>query len=616
MRRILTTLMILLVVLIAGLSSLVLLVNPNDFRSYMVKQVEARSGYQLQLDGSLRWHVWPRLSILAGRMTLTAPGATAPLVRADNMRLDVALLPLLSHQLQVKQVMLKGAVIQLTPQTEAECAQNAPVAPKGTSLPQEPGDRGWSFDIGALQVVDSVLVFQHEDDEQVTVRDIRLQMEQDANHQAEVDFSGRLNRDQRDLTLSFSAQVQAGDYPQRLDAQLSQLSWQLQGADLPPQGISGNGSLNASWQDAAKKLSFSNLSLTANDSTLAGSGSVILGDSPVWVLNLQSDKLNLDNLLLHSDILPNGGNGVQKAQATPKQPRPIIANGVRVVPYSGLSGFEGTLAMTAKQISWRGMPFTNVSIAASNQRGLLQITQLEGSLDGGTLSLPGTLDARDGTPQAEFQPKLDNIQIGSLLKAFNYPINMTGKMSLAGDFSGTVIDANHFRRDWQGQASIEMQNTRTEGLNFQQLVQQAVERSTDVRAQENYDSATQLDEMTTDIDLDSGILTLSNIRGSSSLMTLNGKGTLNLLKEEGDLQFAVQVIDGWQGQGKLIDMLKQTAIPLRVYGKWSALNYSLQVDQILRRQLQNEAKRRLNDWAERNKGTQSGKEVQKLLDKQ
>lgn len=616
MRRILTTLMILLVVLVAGLSSLVLLVNPNDFRSYMVKQVEARSGYQLQLDGSLRWHVWPRLSILAGRMTLTAPGATAPLVRADNMRLDVALLPLLSHQLQVKQVMLKGAVIQLTPQTEAERAQNAPVAPKGTSLPQEPGDRGWSFDIGALQVVDSVLVFQHEDDEQVTVRDIRLQLEQDANHQAEVDFSGRLNRDQRDLTLSFSAQVQAGDYPQRLDAQLSQLSWQLQGADLPPQGISGNGSLNASWQDAAKKLSFSNLSLTANDSTLAGSGSVILGDSPVWVLNLQSDKLNLDNLLLHSDILPNGSSDAQMAQATPKLPRPVIANGVKVVPYSGLSGFEGTLAMTAKQISWRGMPFTNVSIAASNQRGLLQITQLEGSLDGGTLSLPGTLDARDGTPQAEFQPKLDNIQIGSLLKAFNYPINMTGKMSLAGDFSGTVIDANHFRRDWQGQASIEMQNTRTEGLNFQQLVQQAVERSTDVRAQENYDSATQLDKMTTDIDLDSGILTLSNIRGSSSLMTLNGKGTLNLLKEEGDLQFAVQVTDGWQGQGKLIDMLKQTAIPLRVYGKWSELNYSLQVDQVLRRQLQNEAKRRLNDWAERNKGSQSGKEVQKLLDKQ
>lgn len=51
MRRVLTTLMILLVVLVAGLSALVLLVNPNDFRAYMVRQVEARSGYQLKLDG-------------------------------------------------------------------------------------------------------------------------------------------------------------------------------------------------------------------------------------------------------------------------------------------------------------------------------------------------------------------------------------------------------------------------------------------------------------------------------------------------------------------------------------------------------------------------------------
>lgn len=51
MRRFLTTLMILLVVLVAGFSALVLLVNPNDFRAYMVQQVAARSEYQLQLDG-------------------------------------------------------------------------------------------------------------------------------------------------------------------------------------------------------------------------------------------------------------------------------------------------------------------------------------------------------------------------------------------------------------------------------------------------------------------------------------------------------------------------------------------------------------------------------------
>ena len=49
------------------------------------------------LDGPLRWHVWPQLSILSGRMTLTARGAEEPVIRADNMRLDVALLPTCSR---------------------------------------------------------------------------------------------------------------------------------------------------------------------------------------------------------------------------------------------------------------------------------------------------------------------------------------------------------------------------------------------------------------------------------------------------------------------------------------------------------------------------------------
>lgn len=253
MRRVLTTLMILLVVLVAGLSALVLLVNPNDFRSYMVRQVEARSGYELKLDGSLRWHVWPQLSILSGRMSLTAPGASVPLVSADNMRLDVALMPLLSHQLQVEQVMLKGAVIQLTPQTEAVRKEDAPVAPRQNSLPDVPDDAGWSFDIGSLRVVDSVLVFQHEDEEQVTLRNINLKMEQDEHHVATVDFSGRINRNQRDLTLSMNANVNASDYPHQLTADVTQLNWQLSGVDLPTQGITGQGSLQGVWREEQKQ---------------------------------------------------------------------------------------------------------------------------------------------------------------------------------------------------------------------------------------------------------------------------------------------------------------------------------------------------------------------------
>lgn len=616
MRRFLTTLMILLVVLVAGFSALVLLVNPNDFRDYMVKQVAARSGYQLQLDGPLRWHVWPQLSILSGRTILTAQGASQPLVRADNMRLDVALWPLLSHQLSVKQVMLKGAVIQLTPETEAVRSEDAPVAPKDNTLPDNAEDRGWSFDIASLRVSDSVLVFQHEDDEQVTVRDIRLQMEQDSQHRGSFEFSGRVNRDQRDLSLSLKGTVDASDYPHDLTADIQQIDWQLQGADLPKQGIQGHGQFRAQWQEAQKRLSFEQINLTANDSNLTGQAQVALLEKPEWLLRLQFAQLNLDNLLPMNDVMTTQNGVAQQGQNQPTLPRPVISSRIDEPAYQGLKGFAADILLQANNVRWRGMDFADVTAQMTNKAGLLEIIQLQGKLNQGVVSLPGTLDATASHPRIVFHPRLENVEIGTILNAFNYPISLTGKMSLAGDFSGADIDANAFRHTWQGTAHVEMADTCMEGMNFQQMIQQAVERNGgDVKAAENFDNVTRLDHFSTDLTLDNGVVTLDDMQGESPMLALSGAGTLNLAEQTCDTQFDIRVVGGWNGESKLIDFLKETPVPLRVYGNWQQLNYSLQVDQLLRKHLQDEAKRRLNDWAERNKDSRNGKDVKKLLEK-
>lgn len=155
-----------------------------------------------------------------------------------------------------------------------------------------------------------------------------------------------------------------------------------------------------------------------------------------------------------------------------------------------------------------------------------------------------------------------------------------------------------------------------EGMNFQQLVQQAVERSGgDVKSQQNLDNVTRLDRFVTELSLDNGKVSLDDMEGQSALLALSGHGALDLVEQTCDAQFNVRVLGGWNGESKLIDFLKETPVPLRIYGPWQALNYNLQVDQLLRKHLQDEAKRRLNDWAERNKESRSGKDVKKLLDK-
>lgn len=613
MRRLLTTLMILLVVIIAGLCALVLLVNPNDFRDYMVRQVDARSGYQLKLEGPLRWHVWPQLSILSGRMTLTAPGASQPMVTAENMRLDVKLLPLLSHQLHVRQVMLKGAVVQLTPESEARRPKDAPIGPQGSVTPDDT-DHGWSFNISRLKVADSVLVFQHEGDEQVTVRNLNLDMDQDENRHAQVDFSARVLRDQRTLDLSFNAALNVAEYPENLAANVSNLQYQLQGADLPPQGIAGQGAFNANWQEGLKKLSFSELQLSANDSQLSGNGSVMLKKDPEWLLNLAFAKLNLEQLLATQ---PSGATPVaQQAQKQNVLPRPLIADNASTEDYSALRGFKAQATISAQSVLWRGLNFTNVRAALTNNSGLLTLSTLECNLGTGHISLPGSFNAKPQAAQASFSPVIQNVEISQILKAFNYPIALSGMLSMTGDFSGPQIDAAAFRQNWQGQAKVEMTNSRLEGMNFQQMIQQAVERNNgSVKAQQFEENATKLESFTTDVSLDHGKLVLNQMEGRSSMLALNGQGTMDLVSEQCDTLFQVQVVNGWEGEGSLVEFLKSTPIPLRVYGSWQQLNYSLQVDQVLRKHLQEEAKRRLNDWADRHKDSSKSKDVKELLKK-
>ncbi|AHY06527.1 outer membrane assembly protein AsmA [Serratia plymuthica] len=609
MRRLLTTLVILLVVLVAGMSALVLLVNPNDFRAYMVTKVEQKSGYHLTLDGELRWHIWPQLSILAGRMTLTAPGAKAPVVSADNMRLDVKLLPLLSHQLFVKQVMLKNAVIRLTPESEEQNQPNAPIAPAGDT--EETLDTPWKFDIDNLRIVDSLLIWQRANNEQINVRDINLVLQQNANRHAQMELSSRVNRDQRDLTFSMAADIDLQQYPRRIAATVTQFNYQLEGADILGGGIKGDGSAQVAYQQTPQQIALSQLILSANDSQFSGSGSVRFGEVPVYAMNLTSTALNLDALSGWQS-----SSGTQ--QAVSVTAAPVIANQAED-PQQNLEvlrDFTAQLNLNVDQLTYRGMNIAHLALQADNQQGLLTVHTLSGQLAGGDFALPGSLDARGGRPVIAVQPVLKQVELGAVLKAFDMPQVLTGKFSMQGDLTGDRLTSQSFEHRWKGSAQLAMQDAQLHGLNIQQLIQQAVARNdSSVRGQDNYQRFTEVKQLSAKANLSGGTVNISELSAGSPLLNLSGGGTVNMPGKQCDMVLNVRVTGGWQGRGELIEQLQKTPIPLRVYGPWQQLNYQLQVDQVLRKTLQNRAKDALNKWAEKNKDSREGQDLKKLLDK-
>ncbi|MEG3136173.1 outer membrane assembly protein AsmA [Rouxiella sp. T17] len=615
MKRLVTTLVILLVVLIAGMTSLVFLINPNDFRNYMVNRVEQKSGYKLAIDGDLRWHVWPQLSILAGQTSLTAPGAKDPVVSAENMRLDVRLLPLLSHQLSVKQVMLKSAVIRLTPDSEAN-EPDAPIAPANSSSTQNVSDaeHGWKFDIGRLDVADSLLIWQRGNSDQINVRDINLQMEQNDRRQATVQLSSRINRDQRDLTLKLNATLDMQNYPRQYAANISNLTYTLTGADVPSKGISGQGSLQAKYLQNSNTVTLNKLALTANDNQLTGSGQAVLDDMPSYQLNLQSDKMDLDAI---SGWQPRGTDStMQKGQAVTSAP--VIARDMAAEQdsLSVLTSFNAQVALKAVDLTYRGLNIKNLDLQATNRAGNVQLSTLTGNLGTGTFALPGTLNATGKQLQVNFTPDLQNIELSDLLRAYNLPQALTGSFTMQGELSGKGLSLADFNSNWQGDAELSMANAHLNGLNIQQLVQQAVSRSSNkVQGMERYDRYSDIKQLNAHGNLRNGVLSLNNLAAESEMMNVKGEGKINFPNEEADMNLLVRVTGGWQGDNALIATLQKTDIPLRVFGPWKQLNYQLKADQVLRQQLQNDARSAIQNWIDKNAGKKESDKAKSLIDK-
>ncbi|MEX6225530.1 AsmA family protein [Providencia hangzhouensis] len=239
MKRFLTTLIILLVVIVAGLTTLVMLVNPNDFRHYIVEQVDKKSGYQLEFNGDMRWHVWPTLSIITGPISLTAPNATTPVLSAENMRLDVELWPLISHKLSVEQIVIDGAVIRKTPESEPKIHTNAPVAPGGTAPSSSPTEKtNWLLDIEKINISNSLVIWQTAKDE-FNLRNINLSLKKSDKKQIAAKFSGNLNKNQQELIFDTRADIDLSNINQKISGKLTQFDYKLSGVDLPENGIEG-----------------------------------------------------------------------------------------------------------------------------------------------------------------------------------------------------------------------------------------------------------------------------------------------------------------------------------------------------------------------------------------
>lgn len=124
MKKIIYILLGLAVAAVVAIVALVSLIDPNQFKPQLAEQVRKSTGRELVMAGEIDWRFWPSLGLSLEQVALRNPtGFAEPdLVRFEQGEASVALLPLLSHRLEIGKVTLSGAHLFI--QTKVDGSSN------------------------------------------------------------------------------------------------------------------------------------------------------------------------------------------------------------------------------------------------------------------------------------------------------------------------------------------------------------------------------------------------------------------------------------------------------------------------------------------------------------
>ena len=172
MKKIIYILLGLALAAVVAIAALVSLVDPNQFKPQLAEQVRKSTGRELVMEGDIGWRFWPSLGLSLEKVQLRNPAGFAEpdLLRFAQGDASVALLPLLSHRLEIGKVTLSGAHLFI--QTRADGSSNlsglvktsaadkgdGAQSPAGDSQPAAPAateEKPWQISLQGVALVEA-----------------------------------------------------------------------------------------------------------------------------------------------------------------------------------------------------------------------------------------------------------------------------------------------------------------------------------------------------------------------------------------------------------------------------------------------------------------------------
>ncbi|MCX8617044.1 outer membrane assembly protein AsmA [Gilliamella sp. B2923] len=580
-KKILVILLILILVVVISIASLIVFVDPNNFRGFISNTIKDKTGYELTIEGDLRWHIWPQVSILTDSVKLSDHGAQKPILTADNMRLDVELMPLFSKKLEIKNVFIKSAMINITDESKGDMAKNREQSTSNNSTDQssttnnEKSASNWKFAFNKFEVADSTIALQRNDD-LINFRNINLTVEQSNDKNISIDLTGNVDKNQQDLYYSINANVEISQFPQKATIKLNRFDYTYKGVTSSDQVFKGNLNAVINYQKEPMQLSSQNIAFSVNDNHFAGALIAKLESKPYIDLQLNSNKLDVASFSQQKQK--------SKDNVAVQQTPPVVS---QVTKSSNeldfLNSFNAKAQLNIKQVIADKITLNNLKVDMVNNDGIATIKDIDFDFAKGHVSANGVANGKQKNTLIKLNTKATNIDLNTFFNQIQTAYDLEGSVNANGVLEASTLSSAKLLSSLAGNIDISVNNARLNNLNIQSIIENAAAAyNKDAITPENQKKYTEFHNISTSASISNGNIQLNTVNANSETLDIvNGSGRIGIMAKDLDVNLNIKMLGGWNSKSDTIAKLQKITIPLRIYGQFANLRYQLDIAKVL-----------------------------------
>ena len=578
------------VLLIAGVAVFLLTLDVNQYKGRIAEAVKDATGRELTLKGDIKLVLGFTPSLAVNDVSFAnAPWGSRPqMATIKKFEAEVALIPLLSGHAEVKRLILNGADILI--ETDARGRSNLDFAETAAEKPktQPPAQQGAAKQatipiVNVVQIEDAVVtMLDGKTKSRTTVKVEKLALGADsATSPLKLDLAGAYNNQPIKLrgTLGPLASLSSGTSPWPIDltaeaggatvkakgsvkkpmegegvaldvsAEGSSLAslGPLAGSDLPPIGPY---KLKAHIAGSEAKYDITNLELTAGKTTLTGDASVIPGKKPMEArANLSSKLIDL------ADFSPPAKKTEAKTSAPASGQGKAGPSDGRVLsdaplPLDALKDVNADVKLRADKLQSDQLALSDLAVDVTARNGALTVRPFTAVLSGGKLN--GDVSVSSAQVAVKFTGNA--LDLGALLKTMAGVDLLKGAGDIALNVTGSGKSVRAIAASLNGTTELVIGQGEIDS-RYVDLIGADVLRTVApwLKGQSN----TKLNCMVSRFDIRNGVATVKDMLMDTQLMTLTGKGNIDLRNEHLDLQLIPQPKDS---------ALVSLALPINVGG--------------------------------------------------